>query len=73
MYVLRRGKRSVTAENEAIKMQRGEKVLQRSKRDIPGNPCVKGMEKRTVIFHALDAYDETPRELLQDPSKYIDV
>lgn len=45
------------------------KVLSRFKREIPGNPCVLGEEKRTIIYYALDAETEDPMELLQDPSK----
>ena len=51
---------------EKLNETRAEKVLQRSKREIPGNPCVIGKEKRTVIFYALDAEYEIARELLQD-------
>ena len=63
-----RRKRSTSESNHT---QDQEKVLRRSKRSASTNPCVKGKEVRTVIFYAVDADTEEPRELLQDVGKYI--
>ena len=43
-----------------------DRVHHRAKRDIPGNPCVSGRERRTIIFYALDADKDVTRELFHD-------
>ena len=62
-----RWKRSIPfSPNKERNYNKNKKKLRRSKREIPGNPCVMGQEKRTIIYSALDAETEEPMELLQD-------
>ena len=42
-----------------------EDKLNRTKRNVNGNPCIQGNEKKTIIFYSVDAENGNPVELLQ--------
>ncbi|CAK8675759.1 unnamed protein product [Clavelina lepadiformis] len=60
-----------TSERRRRSLKNVETTLRRSKRDIPGNPCMRGEPKRTTILFGLDAETGEVLELFQNPELHM--